>query len=104
MSEARNNTQHNAGVACLVVVRDSVRVQRHSLVAIPPRRGREAANSRSSSGFTALADLRARHHTAAACLTEVPLDREAGFTLPRKKTDFCEAQALGVLAGNALAN
>lgn len=35
--------------------------------------------------FPALADLRARHHTAVDCLTEVPLDREAGFTFPRKK-------------------
>lgn len=38
---------------------------------------------------------------------EGTLDREAGFTLSKgekKKTDFCQAQALGFLAGNALAN
>lgn len=70
--------------------------------------GKQQVLWRLAACFTALADLRAPHHPAVACLTEGPLDREAGFTLSmgekKKKTDFCQAQALGFLAGNALAN
>lgn len=50
--------------------------------------------------FTALAF----HHAAFACLMEVPLDTDTGFTLSLEKTDFCQAQALALLAGSALAN
>lgn len=75
------------------------------------RRGKQQVLWRLAACFTALADLRAPHHPAAACPTEGTLDREAGFTLSmedlkkkKQKTDFCQAQALGFLAGNALAN
>ena len=53
-------------------------------------RGKQQVLWRLAACFTALADLRAPHHPAVACLTEQPLDREAGFTLSmgekKKKT------------------
>lgn len=45
------------------------------------RRGKQQVLWRLAACFTALADLRAPHHPAAACPMEGTLDREAGFTL-----------------------
>lgn len=49
------------------------------------REGKQQVLGRLAACFTTLADLRAPHHPAAACLMEGTLDREAGFTLSREK-------------------
>lgn len=86
----RNNAQNKAEVACLIVVRHFVRVKRQSLMEMPFCRGREAADksSRGCSIVHYTAALSAHHHSAFTCLLEMPLDREAGFTLSMEKKDL----------------
>lgn len=84
------------------------RGQRHRLRETPLRTGgKEAANRRSpwdGRVCTALADPRAPHHAAFACLVEVSLDTEAGFPPFPGKHRLLSSPGTGLLAGTALAN
>lgn len=79
-----------------------VSIQRHSLMEVPPHRGKEPATAshlNAAACFTALADLRAHHHPAFVCLVEVPLDREAGFILSMEKQNFVKPKHWGFWLG-----